>query len=430
MRKDFDIAIVGGGPAGLTAAIEAKSSNPEAKVIVLEKMEEPAKKLSATGNGRGNLSNRGCELLPTVMEFFSKCGIVTRADDAGRIYPYSEEAKAVSGALIKKAKNLGAEILTKSSVSNVEVGPEGHFHIFFLGGKDCLVAKKLLIATGGKSFANYGSSGDGYTLARKLGHSVTPLVPALTAIEVSEDIKDLKGVRAKVKVALMEEGNIVIEEEGEIQFRDDAVSGICVMNLSSKLPVGGAGSNVPSSDACRNGGSACGDSDSLAHQSSACRNSTNRYENCRILVNFVPDFSTVELMEFIKGQCATEGIRVSEILETLVKKPVAVRIIKDAGLDGNAPATGLQPGQMVHLANLLRRFSLAPCGKKGWKEAQVTKGGVSLDEINMGTMESNLVEGLYFAGEVIDYDGPCGGYNLHNAWLTGMKAGKDMADRV
>ena len=400
MEKTYDIAIVGGGPAGLTAAIEVKSSNPKAKVVILEKMEEPAKKLSATGNGRGNLSNRNCELLPSVIEFFSRCGIVTRADEAGRIYPYSEEAKAVSRALINKATNLGAEILTKSGVSNVEVGPEGHFHIFICEGKQKLLAKKLLIATGGKSFANYGSSGDGFTIARKLGHTVTPLVPALTAVEVKENIKDLKGVRAKVNVSLMESGNLVMEEEGEIQFREDSISGICVMNLSSKLPIGQA---------------AAGE---------------NRYENCRVMVNFVPDFSTVELMEFIKQQAATSGLKISEVLETLVKKPIGARIIKDAGLDGCLDASTLTPPEMVQLANLLRRFILSPCGKKGWKEAQVTKGGVNLEEINMGTMESRLVEGLYFAGEVIDYDGPCGGYNLHNAWLTGMKAGKDMANRV
>ena len=399
MEKDFDIAIVGGGAAGLTAAIEAKTSNPEAKVIVLEKMEEPAKKLSATGNGRGNLSNKSCELLQTVIEFFSQCGIVTRADEAGRIYPYSEEAKAVSRALVKRAQNLGAVILTKSSVSNVEVDPNGYFHIFISEGKEELITKKLLIATGGKSFANYGSSGDGYIIARKLGHNVTPLVPALTAIEVLEDIKELKGMRAKANVTLMEGGNLILEEEGEIQFRDDSISGICVMNLSSKLPMSG-------------------------------QTAGNRYEGCKILVNFVPDFTTVELMEFIKQQVSTPGLKISEVLTTLVKKPIATRIIKDAGLDPSKDASILKPMEMVKLANLLRSFILSPCGKKGWKEAQVTKGGVSLDEINMGTMESKLVEGLYFAGEVIDYDGPCGGYNLHNAWLTGMKAGKDMADRV
>ena len=397
MEKDFDIAIVGGGPAGLTAAIEAKTSNPNAKVIILEKMEEPAKKLSATGNGRGNLSNKNCELLPTVIEFFSQCGIVTRADEAGRIYPYSEEAKAVSRALINRAINLGAEILTKSSVSNVEVDREGYFHIFIGEEKTEIIAKKILIAAGGKSFANYGSSGDGYTIARKLGHSVTPLVPALTAIEVKENIKDLKGVRAKVNVSLMEDGNVTLEEEGEIQFRDDSISGICVMNLSSKLPVGGF---------------------------------ENRYENCRIMVNFVPDFSTVQLMGFIKQQANTSGLKISEVLETLVKKPIAARVIKDANLDGSKMASTLEPAQMVQMANYLRNFILSPCGKKGWKEAQVTKGGVSLDEVNMGTMESKLIKGLYFAGEVLDYDGPCGGYNLHNAWITGMKAGKDMATSV
>ena len=399
MEKDFDIAIVGAGAAGLTAAIEAKLTNPTAKVIVLEKMEEPAKKLSATGNGRGNLSNKNCELLPTVIEFFSQCGIVTRADEAGRIYPYSEEAKAVSRALVKRATGLGAEIKLKSSVSNVEVGQGGYFHIFISDGEEKLTAKKLLIAAGGKSFANYGSSGDGFTMARKLGHTVNPLIPALTAIEVKEDIKELKGIRAKVNVTLMQQGNLIHEEEGEIQFRDDSISGICVMNISSKL-------------------------------ASASQNSDNRYEGNRIFVNFVPDFSTVELMEFIKQQAKTPGLRIAEVLETLVKKQMAARIIKDAGFNPLDGASSLEPANMVQLANLLRRFSLTPCGKKGWKEAQVTKGGVSLDEINMGTMESKLVEGLYFAGEVIDYDGPCGGYNLHNAWITGMKAGKDMADRV
>ena len=109
----------------------------------------------------------------------------------------------------------------------------------------------------------------------------------------------------------------------------------------------------------------------------------NRYEGCKILVNFVPDFTTVELMGFIKQQVSTPGLKISEVLTTLVKKPIATRIIKDAGLDPSKDASILKPMEMVKLANLLRSFILSPCGKKGWKEAQVTKGGVSLDEINM-----------------------------------------------
>lgn len=400
MEKDFDIAVIGAGPSGLTAAIEAKTSNKDARVVILEKMDEAAKKLSATGNGRGNLSNSRCDMLPSVIEFFSQCGIVTRADEAGRIYPYSEEAKAVSRVLIKRATNLGVKIITKASVSNVEVDSKGYFHIFISEKKDSYIAKKVLIATGGKSFANYGSSGDGFIMARKLGHEVTPLIPALTAIEVSQNIKDLKGIRAKVNVSLLEAGNVIAQEEGEIQFRDDAVSGICIMNLSSLLPAG------------------------------KVSESGKRYEDCLLMVNFVPDFSTTELMNFIKAQSRTEGVKNAEMMETLVKKPIAQRILKDAGIELLSETTRLTPKEMVAIANALRGFTLSPCGKKGWKEAQVTKGGVSLDEINLETMESKLIEGLYFAGEVIDYDGPCGGYNLHNAWITGMKSGKDMASRV
>ncbi|MBQ9961120.1 MAG: aminoacetone oxidase family FAD-binding enzyme [Firmicutes bacterium] len=399
MDKKYDIVIVGAGPAGLTAAITSKRVNPNAKVALLEKKDVPGKKLSASGNGRGNLSNKNCDSLDDVLHFFSEMGIAVRMDEEGRIYPYSEEAKAVSDTLTKRAKRLGVELFTECEVSNVEADPKGGFHIFILSKQE-LHAEKVLIATGGKSFANYGSSGDGFGFARNLGHKITPLVPALTAIEVAESLKELKGVRVKGEASLFNGGQLIFKEAGEIQFKEDSLSGICVMNMSSALPVGEKGRSR----------------DSLA--------------TCRIALNFVPEFSSADLIGFLKSKQEAAEATAFDMIETMVKKPLALAVLKMAGIQADAQAKDLTLTQLLAIANHLRGFSLIPTGRKGWKEAQVTKGGVSLDELDLETMESKLMNGLYFAGEVTDYDGPCGGFNLNNAWLQGLRAGKDMASHV
>ena len=135
------------------------------------------------------------------------------------------------------------------------------------------------------------------------------------------------------------------------------------------------------------------------------------------------------LIDFLKAKQA-ESTTAFDIVETIVKKPLAHTVLKMAGVAKDAPAESLSMVQLLAIANHLRGFSLKPTGRKGWKEAQVTKGGVFLEEINLETMESRIAPGLYFAGEVTDYDGPCGGYNLNNAWLQGLKAGKNMASHV
>lgn len=407
MKKNFDIAIIGGGASGLAAAIKAKETAPAAEVALIEKMNEPAKKLSASGNGRGNLSNRKCDSCAEVLEFFSQVGIAVRMDDEGRIYPYSEEAKSVAVSLAKKAERLGVEMILNTEVSDVEADrdKDGGFRIFVCDGKDeargwQLRAGLVLIATGGKSFAAYGSTGDGQKMARKAGHTVTPLIPALTAIEVKEDIKRLKGVRAKARVSLFKSGDMLFCEDGEIQFREDSISGICVMNMSSLLPVSERGQL------------------------------SNPMEECRITVNFVPDLETPRLLGFLKAEAAGAGASAEDMLATLVKKPLIREILFRTGIEPSAAGAGLTMTDIMEIANGLRTFELSPQGRKGWKEAQVTKGGVALEEIDMNTMESKLIPGLYFAGEVTDYDGPCGGYNLNYAWITGIKAGKAMAEQV
>lgn len=398
MERYFDIAIAGAGAAGLAAAITAKTVSPEMSVAIFEKKEEAAKKLRASGNGRGNLSNSGCEAFEEALRFFADSGIAVRIDDEGRIYPYSEEAGAVAEALVKRALDMGAELLLDSEVKGVEADPDGGFRLFISGknGDMSLKCGKLLIATGGKSFAAYGSTGDGYRFARSLGHRVTPLVPALTAIEVKEDLRKLKGVRTKGVVSLFDRGCLSFKEAGEIQFREDSLSGICVMDLSSFLPAAETG------------------------------NAEKAFEGLRIAINLAPDFDSSGLMDFLRAQ-RTDGRRTAaDVLRTIVKEPLIHEILKRAGISEDRLSSELSAEDFLKIANGVRNFSLTPCGRKGWKEAQVTKGGVAMEEICESTSESLIEQGLYFAGEVLDYDGPCGGYNLHNAWLTGIKAGRAM----
>ena len=207
----YDICIVGGGAAGLAAAISAAETNPELKIVVVERNVEPGRKILATGNGKCNLSNASCEELPRVIEFFDAAGILTRTDAAGRIYPYSEDAKDVRDALVVKALRLGVKFIREARVSLVSHS-EDVFSVGFEAGKNARISQrirsfKLLIAAGGKASPTHGSTGDSYTFAREFGHSVSKLVPVLTAVETKESTENLAGNRAKAKLSLLYKGN-------------------------------------------------------------------------------------------------------------------------------------------------------------------------------------------------------------------------------
>ena len=352
----LDICIIGGGAAGMTAAICAKEENPARRILILEKKNQLGRKISATGNGKCNLSNVACPNVDQTLAFFERLGILTRTDSVGRVYPDIEDAAAVREALEQKIRELGIEVMTSSEVQSIEK-------------QDCFVvelknktiqSQKLLISCGGKAGAAFGSTGDGFRFAKSLGHQIRKPVPVLTAVEVKENLEKLAGIRAKAQVKLLYQNELIFSENGEVQFTKTGVSGICVFNLSRFLL-------IPPGASFADG-----------------------FDDYKIEIDFFPDREDmVSVLELRKAQ----GIAASRLLQFLVKRPVAEMIER------------LAKGDTAESGRLLKAFPLSPKGVKGWDFAQVTKGGVELSEVLAQTMESRLVKNLHFAGEVLDYDG-------------------------
>lgn len=374
----IDICIIGGGAAGMTAAIHAKEANPELDILILEKKNQLGKKILASGNGKCNLSNIQCENVQQTLDFFGRLGVFTRTDSEGRIYPYTEESRAILDALKHRIDQLGIQVRTSAEVLELEKKREFILHL----NTGMIYAKKVLIACGGKAGSQFGTTGDGYRLAKAFGHRVEKPIPVLTAVDVRESMEKFSGIRVKGMVSLSYKDEIIFEEKGEIQFTKTGISGICVFNLSRYLL-------IPEGRTFQNG-----------------------FDDYEIFIDFFPEEQ--ELLTLLE-QREQLGFTGERLLEYLVRSPIAARIYE------------LAQGDIAESAALLKAFPLTPKGVKGWDFAQATKGGVSFDDVDRETLQSKLISGLYFAGEVLDFDGPCGGYNLQNAWANGALAGKEMA---
>lgn len=382
-----DICIIGGGASGLAAAVEAGMAGFGHRVILLEKRQGTGSKICASGNGRCNLSNEACPDVRITLEFFGRIGVLTRTDEAGRIYPYSEEAADVERALRRAAERLGVAVLVNTAVTGLEKD-DGGFTVTaeatWDGKKEIrfISAKKVLVAAGGKAAPKLGTTGDGYSMARKLGHRVNSPVPVLTAIEVTENVSVLSGVREKARASLYRDGKCIFCEDGEVQFTKDSLSGICIFNMSRFLKLG---------------------------KGKTLKDGFKEYE---IYLDFMPEFSPAQVEDFLREQ-DKRGLSGELALNSVVKEKLA-RAVAGRILSDENPA------------RQIKALKFTPKMPKGWETAQVTRGGVALSEVDGITMESRKVPGLYFAGEVLDYDGPCGGFNLNHAWITGIKAGRGL----
>ncbi|MDO4383758.1 MAG: aminoacetone oxidase family FAD-binding enzyme [Eubacteriales bacterium] len=404
MKNQFDIVIVGAGASGMAAALVAAEGNPDARILVLEKNPAPGKKIRATGNGRCNISNIHAEHYPEAMNLLRKWGIVTRDYSSGLVYPYSESAGAVAEILAARMQEKGIELWTSMAVTDVLSEP------FRLQVEQCgkkkvsgkperirIQAKKVILASGGKAGPDFGTIGDGYRWVRNLGHWVISPIPVLTPVDCKEDsCKDIAGTRAKGRVTLYrktgEEWKDVFTEEGEIQFTATGLSGICVFNMTRHMRF-------------------------------------DRAEGLgvfRIEVDLCPDLDVKAYLEEWKEKETELEIA----LRTLLREKLSRYVIQRAEIPSGRRCKELTEEEIRSLENTMHHLRFRPTGIHGWKEAQCTAGGVSLEEINGETQESLICPGLYITGELQDYDGPCGGYNLNHAWVTGARAGAHAAENL
>ena len=392
------IIVIGGGASGIVASIFAKRDNNE--VIVLEKNNKCLKKLLITGNGKcnyfnddfsfehyysdsNNLSFINDSNKRKVLDFFSSIGVVPRVKN-GYYYPNSNQSYSVHNSLLKEASLRGVEI--KNGVKVLNIVKKSNSFIVSTDNGD-FICDKVIVSTGGKSYPKTGSEGDGYIFGKSLGHKIVPVVPSLVGL-VSNDkfIKPLSGVRCDACVSLNSKSEI-----GEVQFTDYGLSGICVFNLS---------------------------------------NIASRLGNCSVkinfLYNFVSDFdSFCKLFDSVNGSVLNRSI--GELLEGYLNYNIVNVILKMSDIDFSCSWNDLGNKKRILFDNLVS-FNVDIVGTRGFDVAQVSLGGISLDDIDVNTFESKIVPGLYFTGEVMDVTGDCGGYNLGFAFLSGMIAGESVGD--
>lgn len=461
------VAVIGGGAAGMMAAIEAARAG--AIVTLIEKNPQLGKKLATTGNGRCNYTNldmgdqiggkfRGfhpefatpaLDALPpeAVLDWFRAIGVEPRFRGS-YVYPNSDQASAVVDALWEELHRLSVKVHYNAEVKSVQrIDTDTGY--FMIQCTDAVVkADRVILAAGSKAAPKTGSNGDGYFIARKLGHTIVPYVPALCGIRCAGDaFRALAGIRTEASLELSVDGRCVDREAGELQLVDYGISGIPVFQLSryaayalqegkkaavyiNFLPGFTEAGAVRDSDrnvAVRNSKRASSASGISTIEVSAAKNAQNaRTEvSCCAAKAEEPKDLTVQL--YRQRQQRLAGRKMESFFTGVLHQKLGQLLLRMASVRPELPVAELSEKQLRSLASLSVRFKAECVEMNGFLQAQVVAGGVDTTEVDPCTMASRLVPGLYFAGEVLDIDGICGGYNLHWAWASGYVAGRHAA---
>ncbi len=386
------VAVIGGGASGIVAALFARANG--ADVTIYEANDRLARKILSTGNGRCNFTNKNASIdnyhghntafmknainkfwVDETVSFFQDLGVIAAEETEGKMYPYSRQASAVVDVLRFKVSGDGIAVKSKSKVTSVK--KQGKKFLVYANG-DTVSYDKVIVATGGMAAPALGCDGSGYDIAKSFGHSITKLSPALVQIKTDPlEVKGLKGIKVLANVSTDDYSSF-----GEVLFCDYGISGPPVFRVSSFIK-----------------------------------------GKSEIFMDFMPDYSRDEVVELLKKR-ASRGFSCENMLIGIVNRLVGINLLKYAGISPLTKSEAeLSEAEIEKIAEAIKHRRLSVIGTKSWDSAQVTSGGILTDEINSKTMESRLVHGLYFTGEILDIDGECGGYNLQWAWSSGYLAG-------
>lgn len=405
--KKRHVIVVGGGASGLVAAISAAREG--AQVTIVEQKDHVGKKILSTGNGRCNLTNKkmecSCfrgddtsivsEVLDTfgyeeTISFFEELGVILK-DRQGYVYPISDQAGTILDVLRMEIERLNVKVLIEQSVKNISKTNRG----FMVRATDnTLQGDAVILATGGKAAAVLGSDGSGYALAKSFGHRLSPVVPALVQLKGKGGFfKQISGVRTQAKVSLYVDNAYVCEDTGELQLTNYGISGIPVFQISRYA-------------------------------------AKTLYEKKTVIaeVDFIPSMSDDTFEAFLQKRLQIHGQKIAgDFLIGVFHKKLIGLLLKAARINTNEVMNNISEEQFHKLISVSKHFHIEIDGTNDFEQAQVCAGGVRTSEVNPQTLESIYVDGLYLAGELLDIDGICGGYNLQWAWSTGFIAGKHAA---
>ena len=403
MPQTRDVAVIGGGAAGLAAAIGAARRG--ASVVMAERLPKPGKKILVTGGGRCNLSHENfaaadftstdtalvasvfARIGPAeILSFFHELGLPT-VSDGGRIYPSTGQAASVLKVLLLEIARLGVAVELNFEAAAVDGRPGG----FVLSSRDgrTIETRRIVLAGGGRSYPALGSNGSGHELARKMGHRIVHPVPSAVPLLVKDRLcHALQGQRIRARASALVGGDTVREADGELLFTAYGLSGTAVLDVSESLSI--ALNRDGRSDAV-------------------------------LAADLVPFMTSERLAGEIRRRMQA-GWAESDWLSGILPEKFAV-------LARSLPAPANRPDTAAALAAALKDKRFAVHGTRGWNEAEFTAGGVDAREIERETLESKLCRGLHLAGEILDVQGPRGGYNLAWAWASGLAAGEAAGTR-